>query len=79
MITRWPRIGIEGIEMARLWATNRQQSLPNRVTLAGFTPYPDQECMEQQARNMTSSGEAREDGAICCTTEMRSSAHPFEN
>ena len=24
-----------------------------RVSLAGFTPYPDQEWMEQQARNMT--------------------------
>ena len=24
-----------------------------RVNLAGFTPYPDQEWMEQQARNMT--------------------------
>jgi len=23
------------------------------VNLAGFTPYPDQEWMEQQARNMT--------------------------
>jgi hypothetical protein len=23
MITRWPKIGIEGIEMARLWANRR--------------------------------------------------------
>ena len=30
-----------------------------RVSLAGFTPYPDQEWMEQEARNMTwSSGDA---------------------
>src|SRR6266566_8317699 len=50
-----------------------------QVTLAGFTPYPDQEWMEQQVRNVT----MEEWGSLrgcryLLTTEIGSSAHPFE-
>jgi len=51
-----------------------------QVKQAGFTRYPDQEWMEQQARNMTMEewGYLR-GAAICCMIEIRSSANHFEN
>ena len=50
-----------------------------RVNLAGFTPHPDQEWMEQQARNMTmEEWGCLRGAAICCMTEIQSSANHFE-
>ena len=51
-----------------------------RVSLVGFTPCPDQDWLEQQARNLTMEqwGYLRA-AAICCMTEIRSSANRFVN
>jgi hypothetical protein len=49
-----------------------------RVSLVGFTPYPDHEWMEQQARNLTMEQWGCLRGCrYCCMTEMRSSANPW--
>ena len=49
-----------------------------RVCLAGITPYPDQQWMEQQGRNVTIRiGAFWHTGAACCTIATASSVRCF--